>query len=38
MQNAQAFWWPDMATLGILLASFTALSLVWLILFVRERK
>lgn len=36
--NAQAFWWPDVSTLVLQFAGFTALSLVWLILFVKERK
>ncbi|PWN48384.1 hypothetical protein IE53DRAFT_200044 [Violaceomyces palustris] len=36
--NSQAFWWPDIATLGILFGSFTLASLIWLILFVKERK
>ncbi|KAK0550556.1 FAD-dependent urate hydroxylase [Tilletia horrida] len=36
--NAQAFWWPDIATLGIQFGGFMILSLIWLIVFVRERK
>lgn len=36
--DAQAFWWPDVGTLAIQLVGFTALSLTWLILFVKERK
>lgn len=36
--DSQAFWWPDIATLGIQFGAFTLLSLIWLVLFVRERK
>ncbi|KAE8212109.1 hypothetical protein CF327_g4215 [Tilletia walkeri] len=36
--NAQAYWWPDIATLGIQFGGFMLLSLVWLVVFVRERK
>jgi len=36
--NAQAFWWPDIATLGIQFGGFLLLSLIWLVVFVRERK
>ncbi|CAD6891573.1 unnamed protein product [Tilletia controversa] len=36
--NAQAYWWPDIATLGIQFGGFMLLSLLWLVIFVRERK
>ncbi|SPO21890.1 related to ABC transporter protein [Ustilago trichophora] len=36
--NSQAFWFPDIVTLAVLFVAFTALSLVWLVAFVRERK
>ncbi|EST07662.1 ABC-2 type transporter [Kalmanozyma brasiliensis GHG001] len=36
--NSQAFWLPDIVTLAALFVAFTAASLVWLVLFVRERK
>ncbi|PWZ00557.1 hypothetical protein BCV70DRAFT_199829 [Testicularia cyperi] len=36
--NSQAFWFPDIATLAILFAAFTTLSLLWLVAFVKERK
>ncbi len=36
--NSQAFWLPDIVTLAGLFVVFTGLSLVWLVLFVRERK
>lgn len=36
--NSQAFWFPDIVTLAVLFVAFTGASLVWLVLFVRERK
>ena len=36
--NSQAFWWPDIVTLVLLFVGFTALSLLWLVAFVKERK
>lgn len=36
--NSQAFWFPDIVTLAALFGAFTLASLVWLVLFVRERK
>ncbi|SJX61788.1 related to ABC transporter protein [Sporisorium reilianum f. sp. reilianum] len=36
--NSQAFWFPDIVTLAALFVAFTVLSLVWLVMFVRERK
>ncbi|EPQ28766.1 uncharacterized protein PFL1_03569 [Pseudozyma flocculosa PF-1] len=36
--NSQAFWWPDIATLAIQFSVLVGLSLLWLVLFVKERK
>ncbi|KAJ1027359.1 hypothetical protein NDA18_003367 [Ustilago nuda] len=36
--NSQAFWFPDIVTLAVLFVAFTAASLGWLVMFVRERK
>ncbi|ETS62918.1 hypothetical protein PaG_02684 [Moesziomyces aphidis] len=36
--NSQAFWFPDIATLAALFVTFTTLSAVTLVVFVRERK
>ncbi|KAG8773424.1 hypothetical protein FRC16_005390, partial [Serendipita sp. 398] len=36
--QAQAFWWPDMITLGILCATMLILAFLWLHFFVKEKR
>lgn len=36
--NSQAFWFPDIVTLGALFVGFTVASAGWLVVFVKERK